>query len=287
MVSTPQTLLKIKQIYPSLHGNYRLVADQILENPGLLIQKKVSDVASVCGCDEAQVIRFCQKLGFKGFSELKHAIAHDLIPLKTDVNSENIAEEGSFTHLLEDFRENYLRTVNDTVSIIDEKTIRNAVKLLREANRIIICGQGASGTVGEDFQMKLARMGFNAFRHHDSDVNKMCCSLLTGNDVLFAISFSGENRDVLTYVNVAKESGAKVILVTNYSESSIARKADVVLLTAADETDFRLGAMTSRIAQLMIVDFITVMLAFNDMEKTERNIMKTHSILHKKTGKNK
>ena len=68
--STPETLLKIREAYPSFHGNYIRIADCILKNPGLLIRDKLSDVACACNCDNAQIIRFCQKLGFKGFSNM-------------------------------------------------------------------------------------------------------------------------------------------------------------------------------------------------------------------------
>ena len=79
MNTTPVSLLKIKQLYPSFTGNYISIADHILAHPETVVQNKVRDIAECCNCDDAQIIRFCQKIGYKGFSELKATIAADFI----------------------------------------------------------------------------------------------------------------------------------------------------------------------------------------------------------------
>ena len=84
MNMTAPTIIKLKQIYPGLKGNNRRIADQLLKSPELLAARKVSDIASVCDCDSAQVIRFCKLLGFKGFTDLKARIVQELIPLHTE-----------------------------------------------------------------------------------------------------------------------------------------------------------------------------------------------------------
>ena len=277
--STPKTLLKIKKLYSSFHGNYIRIADCILNNPGLLIRDKVSDVAAACNCDNAQIIRFCQKLGFKGFSDMKRAISHDLIPLQTQVDTASVGNEKGFSRLLEDFRKDYLQTINDTIAMCDEKSFLRAVDKIRKARNIMICGLGASGIVCEDLQMKLVRMGYPAFYHSKPTMNKMMCSLLGKNDLLILVSFRGENSDIRNYAEVARQNGCPVAAICNYSQSPIAQTADIVLLTSSNEDDFRIGAMTSRLSQLMVVDILSVMLALNDIKKTERNLAKTHTVL--------
>ena len=279
VVVTPKTLLKIKQVYPTLQGNYAKIADQILENPAVLIQKRVAEVADACKCDNAQIIRFCKKLGFKGFLELKQAIAHDMIPLKTEISSDTVASEEGFARLIKDFRENYLYTINDTIGMVCENTVSAVVQLIQKAPCIMLCGQGASGIVADDFQMKLVRLGFPAIHHNDSVMNKMRCVTLKKSDVFIAISFSGENLEICSCLDIVKKNAVKVVAITNFPSSSIAKQADYVLTTAADETKFRIGAMTSRISQLLLVDLLVVMLALSDMDKTGLSLVKTLSSL--------
>ena len=278
--ATPRTLLKIREAYPSFHGNYARIADRLLRNPELLIRDKLSDIASACGCDNAQIIRFCQKLGFKGFSDMRRAISRDLIPLETGIDVSSVRSGGGFGRLLEDFRADYIKTVNDTLSVCGEKAIRQAVGLIRKARRIMLCGQGASGIVCEDLQMKLVHMGYLAFYHDKPILNRMTGSLLGKNDLMIVISFRGENHDVLACVQTARESGCPVVAVTNYPASPLAQVSDLVLATSSGEDDFRIGAMTSRLSQLMVVDILSVMLALDDIDKTERNLAKTHTALN-------
>ena len=280
MNMTPPSLLRIKQLYPSFSGNYLHIADHILAHPEHVVQNKVRDIAGSCNCDEAQVVRFCQKIGYRGFSELKAAIAADFIPVKTNIDYNCPDGSGSFEQLKKDFLQNNLRALNDTVSLLTEKAVKRAVKLLRRANKIMLCGFGSSGLVAQDFQTKLFRTGFCAFYNSDSELNRMYCGLLDRNDVLVAISFSGENRNVVSNVEEVKKNGVNVIAITNYPESELAKKSDLVLLTASDEKQFRLGAMGSRIAQLLVVDFISLELALNDLKRVEENVIRTHKMVH-------
>lgn len=280
MNTTPVSLLKIKQLYPSFTGNYISIADHILAHPETVVQNKVRDIAECCNCDDAQIIRFCQKIGYKGFSELKATIAADFIPVKMSINYNEPDGSGTFEQLKDDFRQNNLRALNDTVSLLKEETVQDAVKLLKNAGKIMLCGFGSSRLVAQDFQTKLFRMGFSAFHNSDSELNRMFCGLLGENDVLIAISFSGENKNVCSYVEQVKKSGAKVIAITNYPESPLAKKSDCVLLSACDEKQFRLGAMGSRIAQFLVVDFISLELALHDLARAEENVIRTHKMVH-------
>lgn len=268
--TTPKTLLEIKKLYSSFHGNYIRIADCILYNPGLLISNKVSDVAAACNCDNAQIIRFCQKLGFKGFSDMKRAISHDLIPLQTDIDNVSVNKVNGFGRLMADFRKNYLQTINDTVAMCDEKIIQQVVEKIKKARKIMLCGLGASGIVCEDLQMKLVHMGYPAFFHSKPTMNKMMCSLLEKSDLMIIISFRGENSEIINYANVAKKNNCPIVAITNYSNSPLALISDIVLLSSSEEDDFRIGAMTSRLSQLMIVDILSVMLALNDIRKTKK-----------------
>ncbi len=278
--SMPKTLLKIRGAYSSFHGNYIRIADCILQNPGLLICDKVSGVAKACKCDNAQIIRFCQKLGFKGFSDMKRAISQDLIPLQSAVDIDSFNKGSGFGCLLKNFRKDYQQTVNDTLAVCNEKSIQQAIDMIKKARKIMLCGLGASGIVCEDLQMKLIHMGYPAFYHSKPTTNKMLCSLLEKNDLMIVISFRGENSEIINYANTAKNNGCTVVAVTNYSNSPLAELSDIILLTSSEEDDFRIGAMTSRLSQLIIVDILSVMLALKDIKKTERNVAKTYTVLN-------
>ncbi|MCC5889906.1 MAG: SIS domain-containing protein, partial [Alkalibacterium sp.] len=75
-------------------------------------------------------------------------------------------------------------------------------------------------------------------------------------DLAIVVSYSGQTEEMITCVKEAKKAGAKIISITKYSDSPIVRLADLNLYVAANEYDFRSGAMSSRIAQLNLIDII-------------------------------
>ena len=269
--TTPKTILKIKKIYSSFRGNYIRIADCVLYNPGLLILDKVSDVAAACNCDNAQIIRFCQKLGFKGFSDMKRAISHDLIPLQTAADNVNEKQNSRFGRMLEDLRKDYSQTINDTAAMCEENNIQKTVEKIKKARKIILCGFGASGIVCEDFQMKLMHMGYSAFFHNDHVMTGMMCAGMEKNDLLIIFSSRGENSETLDCANVAKKNNCSIVTVTNYSNSPAALLSDIVLLTISKGNDSCTESMTSRLSQLMLVDILSGMLALNNRRKMEKN----------------
>ncbi len=280
MNSTPQCILKLKQFYPQFSGNYKAIADHILENPETFIQGKIKDISRSCNCDDAQVVRFCKKLGYSGFSELKSSFAADFIPLKLNINVREAASGGNFAQVKHDFLDNNLRVMNDTVALFDEAGFGRAVEWIRGAKRISLCGAGSSGMVAGDLQIKLLRLGYNAFHLADPEMNRMFGGLLEPEDLLIAFSFSGENELVKACAAEAKRRGVKVIGITNFPHSSIGGLCDLNLLTASDENTFRLGAMSSRIAQLLVVDFLALQLALCDLPRAEENVIRTHQSIH-------
>jgi DNA-binding MurR/RpiR family transcriptional regulator len=93
------------------------------------------------------------------------------------------------------------------------------------------------------------------------------------------ISHSGSTIETVDATRLAKEAGAKTICITSYGKSPIQAYADVVLYTLATETMFRTDAMTSRIAELTIVDALYVCVALANVERSLENISRSSETL--------
>jgi DNA-binding MurR/RpiR family transcriptional regulator len=93
------------------------------------------------------------------------------------------------------------------------------------------------------------------------------------------ISHSGSTHETVTATRLAKEAGARTICLTNFGRSPIQAFADIVLFTMARETKFRTEAMTSRLAQLAIIDVLIACLALSDYEKSVETIRHTFDVL--------
>ena len=272
MESSPRVLLKIRAMGPQLSSGYRRIAEYICAHPEKVVECKVREIAAACDCDDARVVRFCQKCGFAGIHDLRSSLALEFMPVRPRGQGSGDA----FSALKDDFLGNNIRAVSDTVSLFDEKTYRLAAEKLLNSTRVVVFGAGSSGIVAEDLHRKLLRMGLASYHSADAETGKVVSALLDARGVFVGFSFSGENRTVVEMAREAAAAGAFVLAVTNFPGASLGSCADLVLQCASTESAVRLGAMSSRIAQLTVVDFLCVMLALESPEKVEGSVIRTH-----------
>ena len=146
------------------------------------------------------------------------------------------------------------RAIEETGAALDLAQLAAAVTAVAGARRVDIYGTGASALVGQDLQLKLHRIGLVAFVWSQYHQALTAAALVGPGDVAIGISHTGMTAEVVDALRVALERGATTIGVTNFAGSAIAQQAMLVLTTAAREPTFRSGAMSSRIAQLAVVD---------------------------------
>lgn len=257
---TPAMILKIKSMRANLSKSEQLVCDYIIDHPDEVIYLSVSELAAKSGVSDATVIRASQKIGSSSYQDLKITLAQDLVTPLQSVNEE-IEFGDSSAVISEKVFQGILHTLNYTYRLQDAALLDSAADMLAGARRICICGLGNSHAIAEDIQHKLMRLGLNATAYSDNHLQVICSSFLTKGDVLFAVSHSGSSRDVVHAAEIALEGGATVISLTNIGSSPLADISTIALHTASNETRYRRVALSSRIAQMAIVDVLYTMIA--------------------------
>ena len=104
----------------------------------------------------------------------------------------------------------------------------------------------------------MLRTGLKVNAVTDAHFQLMAASQMTKDDCAVFISHSGSSKDILHVLNVVKSTGAKTIAITNYIKSPLSTGVDIPLYTVSEETDYRSEALSSRIAQLTILDVLYV-----------------------------
>jgi len=260
---------------PSLTGKARVIAEQILSDPEQLIQEKTADLARRSGTDSAQVVRLCQKLGFEGFTDLKSKIMLEFLEQKNTLQRQVAPPNTPVEKLKNIFSEDFTRTINDTLEELDDSMLTQAVKMISKAHSIFLFGMGASQLAARDMQTKLLRLGLPAFFVDDVELIRIFCKTLTSNDLLFLISFSGATENIISVAELARKKQVPVLSLTNFPDSPLARLSTSVLLTTANEDKIRLGAMTSVIAQFLVIALLTSMLAGLNRDSVVKRIYLT------------
>ncbi|MGB9662002.1 MAG: MurR/RpiR family transcriptional regulator [Moorellaceae bacterium] len=267
-------LLKIGSIYNSLTKAEKKVADYVLENSNEVIYLSVTELAERCGCGETTVIRFCRHIGLTGFQDFKLNIAKDIVRPEMNIH-EQVSFEDSIDTLVQKITTENMTALSNTVKLLSLKELERAVEAIVNANRIEFYGVGASGYTALDAKYKFLRLGLNVDAMLDAHIQAISAVNLSDKDVAVGISFSGSTKDTVETCRLAKNAGAKVICITNYARSPITSVADIVLLTSVRETPLRSGALTSKIAQLHVLDLLYTTVALRLKDKAVQSLNRT------------
>lgn len=258
-------LLKIEALESTLSTTERKVAKYILKNPREVIYLSITGLAELCGVSDATVVRLSKRLGMHGYQELKVTLAQDIVSPLESIH-EDVCEDDTPGIVVEKVFQSTIHSLQYTQRILDVKQFEKAVDALNNAQRIAVYGSGNSGAVAQDMQHKLMRVGLYATAYTDSHMQCIAATLLHKNDVCLAISHSGSSRDVVDAAKLAKEVGATLICVTNIGRSPLSDISDIILETASKETNYRIVALASRIAQYAIIDSLYTALALKRRE---------------------
>jgi len=274
-------LLRIRGAKENLKPAERAVADFVLANADRVMYMSVSEAARDIGVGEATVIRFCRRLGYGGYQEFKLRLAQDLVEPVEYIHA-NIGFADGPGELARKVCQTTLRAVEDTMKALDPRAVEVAANAIVAARHIDIYGVGYSSLTALDAKLKLRRLGLMADAHGDAHLQIMAASLLAAGDVAIGISHSGSTKDVVESLLQARRSGAATVAITNIRPSPITRAADVVLLTASAESPLGGEALSSRIAQLCVIDVLSVMAAVTVGERCLTLIEKTSQAVRKK-----
>lgn len=277
--STP--LVMIKSVYNSLTKAEQKVADFVLIDTQESVYSSVTDLAEKAGVGETSVIRFCRKLGYRGFQEFKLAIAQTLSNVDEQVHGK-IEESDDLEVIAKKITTQNASALQDTINLLQISTLQKAVEAIIAARKIYFFGVGSSGFTASDAKYRFMRLGYNVDYATDAHIIAMNAALVDEKDVVVAISSSGSTKDIVDSVKIAKENNAVIICITNHARSPITYYADVILLVAAKETPLQGGAFSTKIAQLHLLDILTTITALRKKESSFRAIEKTaKSVLNK------
>ena len=256
------------------------LADTLLLDLGAAAHLTIAELAERAGVSSATITRFCETLDYSGYADLKAAIVVALDRKRN--NSEKFAiaegdvtESDSIDETLYKISHQAAEAITDTARIVDRAALDIAAAAIINCRRLDIYGLGSSFLAATDLQLKLHRIGLTAFCWSDNHLALTSAAVLTDKDVAIAISHSGVTSETFQMMETAKKAGATIIAITNHPASPIGRLADHVLVTSAKESRFRSGAITSRLVQLAMVDFLFVRIMQQIFSSASASLEKT------------
>jgi len=124
--------------------------------------------------------------------------------------------------------EYFLEAIKENLSRVKREQIENFIEKIiekqREGKKILIIGAGRSGLVGKSFAVRLMHLGCNTYVLGD-----IVTPPVGEGDLVIAISGSGVTKLVATAVQIAKEVGAEIVVITSFPDSPIGKAADLII----------------------------------------------------------
>jgi len=274
--------VRIRGVYPSLKTALQKVAKLVLSQPEMVIYATVNEVAAAAQVSEATVMRFCRILAFKGFQDFKIALARELVAPSARKPDEVAASDDPAALVRQVFRAN-IAALEETLEVLDLKQMEQAAQDLLNCRRLAVIGVSGSGLVVPYADLLFNFIGLSAHGFTERYQILSAAALLTGADVLLAISPGGDSQEILDAVRVAKENGARVIAITSNSLSPLSRMADLVLLTAARDMTRPRNGLPFFLCEVSVIESLFALLQLARPNESRENLAKIEKALQKLT----
>lgn len=277
-------LIRIRQRYAGFAQSDKKLADFLLAQPDRARHLSSQQLASEAGVSQSSVVKFAQKIGFKGFPALKLAISEALVnnpnPHSMPLHNQ-IRGDDPMRLVGEKLIKENVTAMHATLDVNSEEKLLESVGMLRAARRIILTGIGASGLVARNFGWKLTKIGYNAVVEQDMHALLSTVQAMDPNDLLLAISYSGERREINLASDEALRVGGKILAITGFTPNALQQRATRCLYTIAEEQATRSAAISSTSAQMMLTDLLFVALVQQDLEHAPERIRHSEELVKK------
>ena len=271
-------LLRLREARASLSAAEQQIARYIIDNPEEATLLTVRALAQRTFTSPSSVVRVCRSVGFDGYKELRRALVGELAALgdKGRHAEAELSPADSVRDIVDKVTHKNIQSLSDSQLLLSPEVVEQCVQLLDSCRCVLLFGLGSSLLVAHDTYLKLLRLDKPCVVNDDWHSQLLSARNATPADVGIAISYSGQTAEVIECMKALKANGVPTIAITRYSPSRVAELADYKLYIAANESLFRNGAMSSRIAQLNAVDILYTAYASLHYEDTLRALTRTH-----------
>jgi RpiR family carbohydrate utilization transcriptional regulator len=245
------------------------VARVIVEQPNVVIYKSASEVGEMAATSSATVVRCAQKMGFKGFYDLKLALANELAVFEEARAAEPPRSVDPRIAALAQITQAGAESVRDAGALVDPAAFDAVVEAIAGARRVVFLGVGTSSPLCQDAAYRFAAIGVLAEAPADVHVQHVVARLLTEEDVCVVVSHTGSTRETLGAAQAASDAGATTVAITSFATSPLTELVDHAIVAGTRELALRLEAMASRLAHLALLDALLVAVAGRDESRSQ------------------
>ena len=235
------------------------VAKYILSNPQEAIYLSIRKIAANTYTSPTTVMRVCRKVCSGGFAELRIELAEEMAHFnsyeKEHPEHEFMAKKmKNIDQVMEELEKSAVKSIEYTKQLINAEIVENAVNMINKAKTIDIYGRGSSNSVGQDFQYKLCRLGYNVHIFEGIDLQAIQAFNSDNTHCAIIISSTGETPEIVNFAKILNGRGTPIMSLTNSQDCSLLKYSDLPLFFSCFETNRQVGGISSRNAMQYVLD---------------------------------
>ena len=270
---------RVESLYNDLTHSEQKIANLVLERPEDVTKMTASELAKESQTSPASVIRFCKSISIPSFPELKMALSAEK---QWEVPKEysDILPNEKISDVKAKLLGNAYQSMQETVQLVSDDTLKQAVSLISNAPFVYVYGIGSSYLVAENIAQKWNRIGKVCICI--ADIHLLIASLTSAvpGSVFIGISNSGETSEVLEINHIAKENGIKTIGISQFGMNSLSKKVDLSLQTVkSKEAELRSAATSSLMSQFILIDLLFHIYVLEEYDKNMANIRESRKLV--------
>jgi len=254
-------LLRIRAERDRMSAIERRIADFILEEAHLLRDYSSQQLANALKISQSSVVKFSQKLGYKGYPDLKYSIGESLARGDAgEVDAAVPARDDPHAALAGGLWQRKVLAEQETRAINPPERIDVIAGEIGAAGRVFVIGLGADGIPARAFALRLSMLGILAIHHFDAALLASNIAAAGAGDVLVVFSERGEQPALCQLARQFRERRGRVVSVTRHTANPLRAHADHTLLVSAHDDRPHVEPLLYQSALHHLLDLIFVLL---------------------------
>ena len=255
-------ILKINEYYKTFTKQEKKLADFLLKNINEASVLTISELSKKSGVSCSTINRFAITLGYKGFKEFIRDMYHEAnsLPVQENVyeiNNENQLNMDIHTVIKVVCNLN-IESIRNSLMMIEETKVSKAIEAIHKAPRVVVYALSGSVAPALDLKFKFQRLGINCEVYDNPHSLILSATTLKSKDVVIALSYTGETKEILDALKYVKENGAKIIGITMVGNNSLSKICDICIEHSSVDKGLRTYSTRSRVVQENIIDILYI-----------------------------
>jgi len=278
-------LLKIRSERDQMSAIERRIADFLLENAHLLRDYSSQQLADALNISQSSVVKFSQKLGFKGYPDLKYSIGEAVARNNGGeaVGARKATKANRRETLAERLWQGKARSEEETRLINAQDQLDEIAGAIDAAGKVFLIGLGEDAIAAQAFAQRLALLGVLAVYHADPMLLTASVSAAGKGDVLFVFSEHGQQPALHQLSRQFRERHGKVVSVTRHTANPLRAQADFSLLVSAhDERSYVVPLLYQSALQNLLDQLFVLLCEDGRLESLNANLERVQHMLDPK-----